>query len=176
MPDNNRQIPRVGVSSCLLGESVRWDGGHKLDPLIRDTLGELFDFVPLCPEVECGMPVPREPMHLEQHADGLVLIGVNTHTDYTTQMQRWIDNQMQRPGMSGLCGFILKSKSPSCGLRGLQIYHDSGVASGTSMGIWTQALRRSFPNIPLVDEIDLQDSAQREQFIEQVQIYQLNVQ
>ena len=110
MSDNN--TIRIGISSCLLGNPVRFDGGHKRDRYITDTLGMYFDFVPVCPEVECGLPVPRESMRLVGDPASPRLIAGKSGADHTERMLDWARKRVERLAGDGLCGFIFKSKSP----------------------------------------------------------------
>jgi uncharacterized protein YbbK (DUF523 family) len=143
---------RVLVSSCLLGEKVRYDGGHKRDPMIVDTLGRFFEYVPVCPEVECGLPTPREAMRLEGDPAHPRLVTVNTGVDHTGEMQDWIRRKLKDLSGLELCGYLCKKDSPSCGMDGM----------------FTKAFVDRFPPIPVEEEGRLQDPALRERFIERV--------
>ncbi len=85
---------RLGISTCLLGENVRYDGGHKLDHFLKDTLGQNVEYVPVCPEVECGLPIPREAMHLEGDPKSPRLVTTHTKQDMTDRMVRWANKQV----------------------------------------------------------------------------------
>ena len=106
---------RIGISSCLLGEKVRYDGGHRWDHYITDTLGRYFDWLPVCPEVEYGLPVPREAMRLTGDPDSPRLVTIFTGIDHTHGMIEWSESKLRELGNSNLCGFIFKSRSPSSG-------------------------------------------------------------
>ncbi len=108
MGDENSKKIRVGVSACLLGHKVRYDGGHKLDKYIRDTLGQYLEFVPVCPEVECGLGVPREAMRLVGNPESPRLMTVRTGRDLTDQMLAWAQKRLEELQSLGLCGFIFK--------------------------------------------------------------------
>ena len=108
---------RLGISKCLLGEPVRYDGGHKLDRFLRDTLGQYVEYVPVCPEVECGLGIPRESMHLEGDPEAPRLITTRMGLDLTDQMVSWAQQRVLELEREGLCGFIFKSNSPSTGLE-----------------------------------------------------------
>src|SRR3989337_1610536 len=110
----HEKIP-IGISSCLLGEKVRYDGGHKLDRFITDTLGQYFEWAPVCPEWEYGLPVPREPLHLVGNPDSPKLIIIKTGMDLTEKMLQWSEKKLADLEPHNLCGFIFKSKSPSSG-------------------------------------------------------------
>lgn len=162
---------RLGISSCLLGEKVRFDGGHKLDHYIRETLGRYVDWVPVCPEVEYGLPVPREAMRLVKTAEGPRLMTSRTGVDHTDGMKRWAARRLDELGKEGLCGFIFKSKSPSSGMRGINVYNPSGIPARTGVGIFAGAFMERFPLIPVEDDGRIQDPALRENFIERVFVF-----
>ncbi len=159
---------RVGVSACLLGEPVRYDGGHKRDPYIVETLGKFFEFVPVCPEVECGLGVPREPMRLEGDPGAPRLVTINTRVDLTDQMRQWALGRVAELADEDLCGYIFKSKSPSSGMARVKVYNDKGVPSPHGTGLFARAFMDRFPRIPVEDEGRLHDAALRENFIERI--------
>ena len=161
----------LGISSCLLGNPVRYDGGHKLDHFLTDTLGQYVDWVPVCPEVECGLPVPREAMHLVGDPEDPRLITIRTGVDHTARMQRWAKKRTAELEEEGLCGFVFKSRSPSSGMRGVKIYNEAGAAYATGSGIFAHAFMKRFPLLPVEDEGRLHDPALRENFIERVFVY-----
>ena len=163
---------RLGISTCLLGENVRYDGGHKLDPFLRDTLGRYMDFVPVCPEVECGLPIPREAMHLVGEPDNPRLMTVKTGRDLTGQMLSWGSRRLEKLESENLCGYIFKSRSPSSGMERVKIYTESGGATGkTGSGIWAGMFMARFPLLPVEDEGRLHDPVLRENFIERVFVF-----
>jgi uncharacterized protein YbgA (DUF1722 family)/uncharacterized protein YbbK (DUF523 family) len=162
---------RIGISSCLLGEKVRYDGEHKHDRYITDTLGQWFEYVPVCPEVDCGLPVPRESMRLEGTLENPRLIGNKTRTDYTDQMNSWAKLKLAELEKENLCGFIFKSKSPSSGMERIKIYDENGVPSNQAVGIWAAAFREKFPLLPVEDDGRLHDPKIRETFIESVFVF-----
>jgi uncharacterized protein YbbK (DUF523 family) len=157
----------VGVSACLLGEKVRYDGGHKRDGYITDILGRSFIFVPVCPEVECGMSIPREHMRLEGDPAKPCLMTVESRIDKTGQMKSFCRNRIEELAKKALCGFILKARSPSCGLFGVPV-HDTIIPAGTGRGLFAAALVERFPLMPVEEEKGLDDPAVREKFIERV--------
>ena len=157
----------VGVSLCLLGERVRYDGGHKLDRTITDCLGRFFRFVPVCPETGCGMPTPREAMRLEGDPDAPRLVTHRSRIDLTDQMLAWCRMKVRELEGQDLCGFILKKGSPSCGLFRVDIYGDDGEARNGS-GLFAAAVVEHFPLLPVEEEGHLNDPFCREEFIEQV--------
>jgi uncharacterized protein YbbK (DUF523 family) len=121
---------KIGISSCLLGHKVRYDGGHKLDLYLRDTLGWYVEWVPVCPEVECGLPVPREAMRLVRSAESLRLVTSVTGADHTDRMLKWAGHRLSELEKEGLCGFIFKSRSPSSGMRGVKGLRQIGSSCG----------------------------------------------
>jgi uncharacterized protein YbgA (DUF1722 family)/uncharacterized protein YbbK (DUF523 family) len=159
---------RLGISSCLLGNAVRYDGGHKLDRFITETLGRHVEYVPVCPEVECGMPVPRESMRLEGEPESPRLVTPRTKTDKTDQMTGWAKQRVAELEKEGLMGFIFKSDSPSSGMERVKVYNESGMASRKGIGMFARAFMEHFPLLPLEEEGRLHDPALRENFIERV--------
>lgn len=162
---------RIGISSCLLGNRVRYDGGHKHDRYVTGTLGEFFDFVPVCPEVECGLPVPREPMRLVGNSDNPVLLTTKTGRDHTEKMKRWAEKRVRELQNENLCGFIFKSKSPSSGMARVKVYDANKVPKPVGVGIFARAFQDSFPLLPVEEEGRLHDMVLRENFIEAVFVY-----
>ncbi|HTY63559.1 MAG TPA: DUF523 and DUF1722 domain-containing protein [Acidobacteriota bacterium] len=159
---------RLGISSCLLGNAVRYDGGHKLDRFIVETLGKYVEYVPVCPEVECGMPVPRESMRLEGDPESPRLITTRTRMDKTDQMMCWTKRRVLELEQEGLMGFIFKSDSPSSGMERVKIYNDSGMASRKGVGMFARAFMEHFPLLPVEEEGRLHDPALRENFVERI--------
>ncbi|SNB45986.1 DUF523 and DUF1722 domain-containing protein [Geobacter sp. DSM 9736] len=156
--------PAIGVSACLLGERVRYDGGHKLDHYVA-SLGRFFRLVPVCPEVECGMPIPREAMRLEVDNDVIRLVTVRTKLDKTEQMLSFCESKVRELEKEELCGFIFKKNSPSSGLFRVKIYGDGGVRK-SGRGFFADAVVRRFPLLPVEEEGRLNDPLIRENFIE----------
>jgi uncharacterized protein YbgA (DUF1722 family)/uncharacterized protein YbbK (DUF523 family) len=162
------KIP-IGISSCLLGEPVRFDGGHKHDPYLTETLGPYFEYVPVCPEVGCGLAVPRESMHLVGTPESNRLIGNKTNTDYTEQMLRFCERTVDELRGRDLHGFIFKAKSPSSGLFRVKLYMpDGNPTSQHTSGLFARAFTRAFPSLPCEEDGRLHDPALRENFIERV--------
>ena len=157
----------VGASSCLLGEKVRYDGGHKHDRYITDTLGRFFRFVPVCPEVDCGMPVPREAMRLEGDPAEPRLVTVRSRIDMTDRMHAFCRQKVKELEAEDLCGFIFKKGSPSSGLYRVKVYN-AGVQARNGSGLFAAAMARHFPLLPTEEEGRLNDPAIRENFIERV--------
>lgn len=162
---------KLGVSSCLLGEHVRYDGGHKHDHYITDILGRYFSFVPVCPEVECGMPTPREAMRLEGDPANPRLMTNKTRIDKTDHMLAFCRNKVVELEAEDLCGFIFKKDSPSSGLFRVKIYNNNGVAAKSGSGLFAAAVARHFPLLPMEEEGRLNAPCIRENFIERVFSY-----
>lgn len=161
----------VGVSACLVGEKVRYDGGHKLDRIIKDGLGRFFSYVPVCPEVECGLPVPREAMHLAGEPGDPRLVTVKTGIDHTGRMRRWLGGKLDELERSGLSGFIFKSRSPSSGMRAVTVYRDHLRPFNNGTGLFAASFMKRFPLVPVEDENGLHDPGLRENFIGRVFAY-----
>ena len=159
---------RVGVSLCLLGERVRYDGQHKQSHFITDTLGPYFEYVGVCPEVECGLSVPRESMRLVGDPDNPRLMTTRTGIDLTDQMQGWMAKRIGELETEDLHGFIFKKGSPSSGMERVKVYNGKGGMSGKSAGMFAKAFMARFPSLPCEDEGRLNDADLRENFIERV--------
>ncbi len=159
---------RIGVSRCLLGEPVRYDGQHKQDHFLTDTLGRLVEFVGVCPEVECGLGVPREPVRLVGDPAHPRLVGTRSGADHTERMRSWAARRVRALEGEVLCGFIFKSRSPSSGMKNVKVYNEKGAVIGKAPGLFAQAFQEHFPNLPCEDEGRLNDPELRENFIERV--------
>ncbi len=159
---------KLAISTCLLGENVRYDGGHKLDRFLTDTLGQYVEYVPVCPEVECGLPIPRESMHLEGNPDSPRLVTTHTKQDMTDRMVRWAKKRLVELEKEELCGFIFKSNSPSSGIERIRVYNEKGVPVKKGVGIVARIFMDHFPLLPVEDEGRLHDPELRENFIERV--------
>ena len=159
---------RLGISTCLLGEKVRYDGGHKLDRFLTDTLGQYVEYVPVCPEYECGLPVPREAMHLEGDPENPRLMTVKTKQDKTDRMLRWARRRVVELEKENLSGYIFKSKSPSSGMERVKVYNEKGVVSKNGVGMFARVFMEHFPLLPVEEEGRLHDPVIRENFIERV--------
>lgn len=159
---------RIGVSACLLGQPVRYDGGHKHDRYLTDTLGQYLDFVPVCPEVECGFPIPRETLRLEGDPDHPRLVTTRTHIDHTEKMASWARKRVAELEQENLCGFIFKSDSPSSGLMRVKVYTPKGMPEKKGTGLFARAFTEHFPLLPVEEEGRLNDPKLRETFIEQI--------
>ena len=162
---------RLGISACLLGQKVRFDGGHKFDPFLVNTLGQFVDYVPVCPEVESGFPVPREAFRLVGNAAAPRLLTRQGGVDSTAQMERWLVKKLPQLERENLCGFIFKSKSPSSGMERVKVYNEKGVAEKNGVGIFARALMERLPLLPVEEEGRLQDIDLRENFIVRIFVY-----
>ncbi|MBN2359152.1 MAG: DUF1722 domain-containing protein [Deltaproteobacteria bacterium] len=158
---------QIAVSACLLGEKVRYDGGHKRDAYVADVLSRYFRLVPVCPEHECGLGIPREPIQLEGDPAAPRLVTVQTRRDLTARMSRYCERRGAALATEDVDGFILKSRSPSCGLRGVRIFRTGGRAR-SGRGLFAAAVARRFSLLPLEDEGRLEDPALRENFVERL--------
>jgi len=163
---------RLGISHCLLGEKVRFDGNHKHDRYITDTLSEFFDFVPVCPEVAIGLGVPREPIRLEGDSESPHAVDVRDKSiDVTGALLRF--GRRAGTELNDISGYILKSKSPSCGMERVKIYPAAGGrASKSGVGLYVTGFRERHPLLPMEEEGRLCDPVLRENFIERVFAYQ----
>ncbi len=163
--------PRVGISQCLLGDNVRYDGGHKLDSVLIETLGRHVEWVPVCPEVEVGLGTPREPMQLvgDRHAPRLVTI--NTGVDLTEAMNRFARQRVRELEALNLSGFVFKSASPSCGIRQVPFFNTQGIETQEGVGLFARAFMAHFPEMPVEEESRLHDPQTLKNFLERVLAY-----
>ncbi len=162
---------RIGISACLLGQPVRYDGGHKRYAFLADTLAQFVDLVPVCPEVEVGMGTPRETLHLVGDPAAPLMVTTETAQDHTVAMQAWSAQRLDALAELALCGYIFKSRSPSCGLVNVPIYPLDGGAEQTGRGLFASALVTRFPALPVIEEGVLNDAADRKDFLERVWAY-----
>jgi uncharacterized protein YbgA (DUF1722 family)/uncharacterized protein YbbK (DUF523 family) len=163
---------RIGISACLLGEEVRFDGGHKRDRFLTDTFGKFVEWVPVCPEVEAGFGTPREAMRLVGGDGRLRLITVKTGVDLTDRMEHYARRRVERLERERLCGYVLKKDSPSCGNERVKVYNAHSVPERSGQGMFAAALRARFPFLPAEEEGRLSDPRIRDNFIERVFAYQ----
>jgi len=161
----------LGISSCLLGNPVRYDDGHKLDHFLADTLGRYVDWVPVCPEAACGLGVPREAMRLVGDPADPQLVTIESGIDHTTKLKRWARQRVVELEQEALCGFVFKARSPSCGVRDATIFDANGREQSSGPGIFVQLLTKRFPFFPVEDEGRLHDPLLRENFIVRVFVY-----
>jgi len=165
--DQNDRV-RVVVSACLLGQEVRFDGGHKRDAFLVETLGRFVEFVPICPEFELGLGVPRETLRLERHAERIRLIAPGSRTDHTAAMRAYARQRVAALAREHLSGYVLKKNSPSCGMGRVRIYGPNGMPSRDGRGLFAEALIERFPHLPVEEEGRLNDPRIRENFIERL--------
>jgi uncharacterized protein YbgA (DUF1722 family)/uncharacterized protein YbbK (DUF523 family) len=162
---------KMGISKCLLGENVRYDGGHQHDRYLTDTLGDYFEYTPVCPEVEYGLPIPREAMRLVGTPASARLVTIKTGIDHTDGMLKWASGRLKELETEDLCGFIFKSKSPSSGMSAVKVYGPSGMPVHKGVGIFAGSFMKSFPILPVEEDGRLHDPLLRENFIERVFVY-----
>ena len=169
MGDVERPI-RIGVSSCLLGCKVRFDGGHKRDGFLVDTFGNWVQWVPVCPEVEIGMGTPRESIRLVSGAGGVRVLAPKSGTDWTEAMTAFAAARVEELAAEELCGYVLKKGSPTCGLERVKVY-GAGMPTKSGRGVFAEALLARFPNLPVEEEGRLGDPRLRDNFVERVFAY-----
>jgi uncharacterized protein YbbK (DUF523 family) len=162
---------RIGISQCLLGDHVRYDGGHKRDALLADTLSEQVEWVPVCPEVEAGLGVPREPMRLEGTAVSPRLVTITTGVDHTAAMHQFSARRLQELERLNLSGYVLKARSPSCGVGRVPLMNAQGDEAPEGIGLFAQALIAHFPLLPVEDEDRLHDPQILKDFLKRVSGY-----
>jgi uncharacterized protein YbgA (DUF1722 family)/uncharacterized protein YbbK (DUF523 family) len=156
---------RVGISTCLLGEPVRFDGGHKHDPYVVGTLGRYVEWVPVCPELEMGLGVPREALRLVGDPEAPRLVTVRSRVDHTDGMRAWAHGKLEELRALQLDGYVLKSKSPSCGMERVRVYTEAGMPSRSAPGTFARALMEAFPLLVVEEEGRLNDPWLRESFV-----------
>ena len=162
----------VGVSTCLLGERVRWDAGHKHDRYLTGILGEYFEFIPVCPEAEVGMGIPREPVHLTGDHEAPRMVGNKSRVDWTERMNRWSRRKLKELVPMGLSGYVLKRASPSCGMERVPVKGGKGgMPRKIGVGLFAAELMRRLPLLPVEEEGRLNDPGLRENFIVRVFAY-----
>ena len=172
MTEENAGRPRIGISACLLGDEVRFDGGHKRDPFLADVLAPHVEWVRVCPEVEVGMGTPRETLRLMRLGDGAVrMVTTRTGIDHTDSMVRWSRRRLQELDREDLSGYVLKKDSPSCGMERVKVFTHGGMPEKNGRGIFADALLQRFPGLPVEEEGRLSDPRLRENFIERVFAY-----
>lgn len=161
--------PLVGISRCLLGENVRYDGGHKLDRFLRDGLGRFVDYAPVCPEAECGLGIPREAMRLVGEPASPRLVTIKTGVDLTERMRAFSAAKVEELAALPLCGFVFKSGSPSSGMERVKVYPpEGGTPVLKGVGLFAAEFLRRFPGLPVEEEGRLNDPGLRENFIERL--------
>jgi uncharacterized protein YbgA (DUF1722 family)/uncharacterized protein YbbK (DUF523 family) len=161
---------RLGVSSCLLGERVRYDGGHKKDDFLTGLLARFVELVPVCPEVELGLGTPREPIRLQRDGDLVRLVAPKSGKDHTEPMQRFAERRVRALARLDLCGYVLKKDSPSCGMERVRVW-GGRMPSRDGRGAFAAVLMAELPLLPVEEEGRLRDPALRESFVERVFAY-----
>ena len=162
---------RLGISRCLLGDEVRFDGGHKKDRFLTDVLGRYVEWVPVCPEVEAGLGTPREAMRLVGNPQRPRLVSITSKHDHTKAMETMVEERLDSLKELDLSGFVFKKGSPSCGVERVRVYTTQGMPSHSGAGLFAKAFREEFPLIPVEEEGRLCDPSLRENFIERVFCY-----
>ena len=162
---------RIGISQCLLGDHVRYDGGHKRDHLLADTLSRQVEWVPVCPEVEAGLGVPREPMRLEGTVASPRLVTITTNLDHTAAMHQFSARRLRELDRLELSGYVFKARSPSCGIGRVPLMNAQGVETSEGVGLFAQALIEHFPSLPIEDEDRLHDPQILKDFLQRVSDY-----
>jgi uncharacterized protein YbbK (DUF523 family) len=179
-------LVRIGISRCLLGDEVRYDGGHKWQATLLDVIGPHVEWVPVCPEVELGMGTPREPIQLVAAADDVRLLGVTSRRDWTDAMRAWAADRVRALQALDLSGYIFKARSPSCGVhvdvasglppspgfggRAVALRAEAGSRK-TGRGLFAQALIDFFPDLPVAEEDDVATPAAAEAFLARARAY-----
>lgn len=169
-PDERSEPIRVGISSCLLGERVRYDGGHKRNPHVTGMLADYFEFVPYCPEVAIGLGTPRTPIRLAGDPASPRAVGTEDGSrDVTGQLDDY--GRVVAAGAGGISGYLFKSRSPSCGVESVSVHDETGRPVGTGTGIFAARIMREHPVLPVEEEAALDDPGRRESFIERVHVF-----
>jgi len=168
---HSKARPKIGVSACLLGQKVRYDGRKKQHPAINQLSCE-FELIPICPEVGAGLSVPRPPIQLVKQKNRLVALGVEERKlDVTAPLNRYFESQLST--IKCLSGLILKTKSPSCGIDSTPFFDFSGEAIGQTSGLFASGLQQYFPSLPLIDEEQFEKELLQNRFLEKVHQYHL---
>lgn len=162
---------RVGISACLLGQEVRFDGGHKRDSFLADALGPYVEWIPVCPEVEVGMGTPREPLQLVRDGERTRMVTAPSGIDYTDRMNHWARRRVAALAHEDLDGYVLKKNSPSCGMLEVRIFDDSGRSSNDGQGLFAAVLTEEMPLLPVEEEGRLNDPRLREKFVMRLFVY-----
>ena len=159
---------RIGVSACLIGEKVRYDGDHRRNSYVADILAEHFELVPVCPEFELGMGVPRETVDLKGSVASPNMIGTHTRKDWTESMNQWAQQRIDELAPLGLCGFVMKKGSPSCGVINVPVIQDNREAVLIGQGLFARAFMKANSGVPVEDELRLEDILVQEEFLMKV--------
>ena len=157
---------KLGISSCLQGNNVRYDGGNRLDRNLLGNFGASVEWVPVCPEVECGLPAPREAMQLVLHGDMLRLMTITSGIDRTDRLLQWAEGKLAGLAREGLSGFVFKARSPSCAVRDALFVFPDGSEAGRGPGLFSAAFVRHFPRLPVAEEEGLRNPAALKRFLD----------
>ena len=162
---------RIGVSSCLLGQKVRYDGQHKRDDFLTGTLDPFVEWVPVCPEVELGLGIPREPIRLKRHGEATRLVAEKSGSDHTEAMRAYASTRVAELVEEDLCGYVTKKGSPSCGLERVPVHGGhGGPPRRDGVGAFVQVLMEKLPMLPVEEEGRLHDPALRESFVVSIRL------
>jgi len=165
------QKPRIGISACLLGQRVRHDGGHKRDLFVTEILSRFVEWVPVCPEVEAGMGVPRETVRLVGNPSHPRMVADRSGKDWSREMEAYSRKRLEKLSSMNLSGYILKKNSPSCGMERVKVYGKGGAPKLKGRGLFARSLMTALPLLPVEEEGRLNDLALRENFIARVFAY-----
>ncbi len=163
--------PRLGISQCLLGDPVRYDGGHKRDPFLTDVLTPLVEWIPICPEVEAGLGTPREAMRLVGDPQSPQLVTIRTGIDHSKILQTFSQHRIGELQPLDLDGYVFKKNSPTCGMQHVKVYTNTGHPTLQGTGIFAAVCQKAFPLLPMEEEGRLNDPRIRDNFIERVFSY-----
>ena len=165
-----RETLRIGISQCLLGDKVRYDGGHKRDSFLIEALGQHVEWVPVCPEAELGLGTPREPMRLVGGLQAPRLITVSTGVDHTDAMNRFARQRVRQLEALDLSGYVFKADSPSCGITQVPLFNQ-GIETHDAVGLFARAFIEHFPRMPVEEESRLHDPQSAKNFLDRVLAY-----
>ena len=165
----------IGISACLFGKNTRYDGGHRLEPLLIERLVPLVTLAPLCPEAESGLGIPREPMRLEGDPKNPRLMTITSRCDLSDRMRSWSARRLDAFASEGIVGLILKARSPSCGKR-VAVHGEGEGAPPCTPGLFAGMVMERFPDLPIADEEELRDPARLADFLRHIAIHSRNKQ
>jgi uncharacterized protein YbbK (DUF523 family) len=171
LDEKDRESVRIGVSSCLLGNEVRYDASHKRDSFLTTQLSKFVEWVPVCPEVEVGMGVPRPALRLERKAGAVRMVEIESGRDHTVAMERYSAKRVAQLRKLELSGFVLKRASPSCGMERVKVHSEEGRLEKSGRGLFAAVLLDACPSLPVEEEGRLTVARLRENFIERVFAY-----
>jgi uncharacterized protein YbbK (DUF523 family) len=165
-----RETLRIGISQCLLGDKVRYDGGDKRDRFLIEALGRHVEWVPVCPEAELGLGTPREPMLLVGDLQGPRLVTITTGIDHTDAMNRFARQRVRQLEALDLSGYVFKADSPSCGITQVSLFNE-GIETHDAVGLFARAFIKHFPGMPVEEESRLHDPQSVKNFLERALAY-----